>query len=71
MLARYYKGGPNSVLSELRELRNHGLMKEALKNIGEQFKDVKSLGPVSVARFMGITDGEEYDRITRDAFEVF
>jgi len=71
MLARYYKEGPNSVLSELRELRNHGLMKEAFKNIEEQFKDIKSLGPVSVARFMGITDGEEYDRITRDAFEVF
>jgi len=71
MLSRYYKEGPNSVLSELRKLRNHGLMKEAFKNIEEQFKDIKSLGPVSVARFMGITDEEEYDRITRDAFEVF
>jgi len=71
MLARYYKEGPKSVLSELRKLRNHGLMKEAFKNIEEHFKDIKSLGPVSVAKFMGITDQEEYDRITRDAFEVF
>ena len=71
MLARYYKEGPKSVLSELRKLRNHGLMKEALKNLQEHFKDIKSLGPVSIAKFMGITDKEEHDRITRDAFELF
>ena len=70
MLARYYKEGPKSVLSELRRLRKHGLMKEALRNIEEHFKDTKSLGPVSVAKFMGITDEEEHDRITRDAFEL-
>ena len=70
MLARYYKEGPQSVLSELKKLGSHGLMKEALKNIEEQFKDVKSIGPVSVATFMGITDKEEYDRITRDAYEL-
>lgn len=71
MLARYYKEGPKSVLSELMKLRNHGLMKEALKNIQGHFKDVKSLGPVSIAKFMGITDKDEQDRITRDAFELF
>jgi hypothetical protein len=70
MIARYYKEGPQSVLSELKKLGSHGLMKEALKNIEEQFKDVKSIGPVSVATFMGITDKEEYDRITRDAYEL-
>ena len=70
MLARYYKEGPKSVLSELMKLRNHGLMKEALKNIQEHFKDIKSLGPVSIAKFMGITEREEHDRITRDAFEL-
>ena len=46
-------------------------MKEALKNIEEHFKDIKSLGPVSIAKFMGITDKDEQDRITRDAFELF
>jgi len=71
MLARFYKEGPKSVLSELMKLRNHGLMKEALKNIQEHFKDIKSLGPVSIAKFMGIADKEEHDRITRDAFELF
>jgi hypothetical protein len=71
MLARYYKEGPKSVLSELRKLRKHGLMKQALRNIQDHFKDVKSLGPVSIAKFMGISDKEEYDRITRDAFELF
>ncbi len=71
MLARYYKEGPKSVLSELTKLRNHGLMKEALKNIEEHFKDIKSLGPVSVAKFMGITDKDEHGRIARDAFELF
>jgi hypothetical protein len=71
MLARYYKDGPKSVLSELMKLRNHGLMKEALKNIQDHFKDIKSLGTVSIAKFMGITDREENDRITRDAFELF
>jgi hypothetical protein len=70
MLARYYKEGPESVLSELKKLANHGLMKEALRNIEEQFKDVKSMGPVSVATFMGITDKDEYERITRDAYEL-
>ena len=70
MLARYYKEGPQSVLSELNKLGSHGLMKEALRNIEEQFKNVKSIGPVSVATFMGITDKEEYDRITRDAYEL-
>jgi hypothetical protein len=70
MLTRNYKEGPESVLSELKKLRNHGLMKEALRNIEEQFKDVKSVGPVSVATFMGTTDGEEYERITRDAYEL-
>jgi len=71
MLARYYKEGPKSVLSELMRLRNHGLMKEALKNIEEHFKDIKSLGPVSIAKFMGIADKDEQDRIIRDAFELF
>ncbi len=71
MLARYYKEGPESVLSELKKLGNHGLMKEALRNIEEQFKDVKSIGPVSVARSMGTTDREEFERITRDAYELF
>ncbi|NWG02150.1 MAG: hypothetical protein HXY44_04740 [Syntrophaceae bacterium] len=70
MIARYYKEGPQSVLSELKKLGSHGLMKEALRNIEEQFKYVKSIGPVSVATFMGITDKEEYDRITRDAYEL-
>ena len=70
MLARYYKEGPESVLSELRKLGNHGLMREALRNIEDQFKDVKSIGPVSVARFMGLIDKDEYDRITRDAYEL-
>ncbi len=70
MLARYYKEGPESVLAELRKFGNHGLMKEALRNIEDQFKDVKSIGPVSVARFMGIIDKDEYDRITRDAYEL-
>jgi len=70
MLARYYKEGPQSVLSELEKLGSHGLMKEALRNIEEQFKDVKSIGPVSMATFMGITDKEEYDRTTRDAYEL-
>jgi hypothetical protein len=45
-------------------------MKEALRNIEEQFEDVKSIGPVSVATFMGITDEDEYERITRDAHEL-
>jgi len=71
MLARYYKEGPKSVLSELTKLENHGLMKEALRNIQEHFKYIRSLGPVSIAKFMGITDAGEYDRITRDAFELF
>jgi len=70
MLARNYKEGPQSVLSELKKLGSHGLMKDALRNIEEQFKDVKSMGPVSVATFMGIVDKEEYDRITRDAYEL-
>jgi hypothetical protein len=70
MLARHYKEGPESVLSELKKMGSHGLMKEAIKNIEEQFRDVKSIGPVSVSAFMGITDKEEYDRITRDAYEL-
>ncbi len=70
MVARHYKKGPESMLSELAVLRNHRLMKEAVRNIGEQFKDINSFGPVSVAEFMGINDEEEYERITRDAFEV-
>jgi hypothetical protein len=70
MLARYYKEGPESVLSELKKLGNHGLMKESLRYIEEQFKDIKSIGPVSVATFMGITDKEEFDRVTRDAYEL-
>lgn len=45
-------------------------MKEALRDIEDEFKDVKSFGPVSVARFMGITDREEFERITRDAYEL-
>jgi hypothetical protein len=71
MLARYYKEGPRSVLSELKKLKENGLMKQALRNIQDHFKDVKSLGPVSIAKFMGISDKDEHDRITRDAFELF
>lgn len=70
MLARYYKDGPESTLSELKVISRHGLMKDAIKNAEEQFKDVKAIGPASVAEFMGITDEEEYNRIIRDAYEV-
>ena len=44
-------------------------MLEGLGKIKARFNDVNAAGPVWVANFLEIDDGEEKERVKRDAFE--
>jgi hypothetical protein len=45
-------------------------VKEGIEKVTESFKSIESMGPVAVADFLELPDGDERDRIIRDAFEV-
>lgn len=49
---------------------SHGLVKEALKHLGDAFATVDHVGPHAVARFLELDpDDDEYDRVRQDAYQ--
>ena len=70
MLIKEYRDGIDEVINELRSQRNNKLVKEGIEKVTESFQSIESMGPVAVADFLELPDGDERDRIIRDAFEV-
>jgi hypothetical protein len=49
---------------------NHGVVQEALLNMGQKFETIDHWGPTAVANFYEIEDADERLRIKRRTFEV-
>jgi len=66
---RFFPGGIDALVDELRPWKNHGLIREGLTKIAEKFASENHIGPKMVADFEEIADPEERARIQRDSFE--
>ena len=64
-----FPGGVDSIITEFRRIKGHGLVKEALEILAEKFQSPEHAGPVDIVNFLEIDDEEERQRIQRDAFE--
>jgi len=63
----YHRGGPTGVAQEVKPYLSNSLVHEATATIAEKFQSIRSLGPVSAARFLA-TDEEERERLMAHAF---
>jgi len=70
MLLKNYSSGIGAIVSELRQNRHNGLVREGLEAAQESFRSIDSMGPVAVANFLELPDGEEKDIVMRDVFEM-
>ena len=70
ILLKEYPSRIDAVVSELRQFGDNRLVKEGLEAAQESFKSIDSMGPVAIANFLELPDGEEKDIVTRDAFEM-
>jgi len=66
---RFFPGGIDALIHELRPWINHGLIREGLAKIAEKFASEDHVGPKMVADFEEITDSGERARIQRDSYE--
>lgn len=66
---RYYPGGLDALVKDVKPIVSNKLAKEGLGKIKTKFIDINAVGPVGVADFKEIRDKEERDRIQREAFE--
>ena len=64
-----YPVGIDALVEEFRPHVGHGLVKEGLEKIAEQFASEKHVGPKFVADFEEVTDSEEREILERDAYE--
>ena len=64
-----HPGGPERLVEEFRPHAQQGLVMEALEKIARKFETVDHYGPRAVVDFLQIADGEERERVQRDAFE--
>ena len=65
----HHEGGPAAVATLFEPLRNHELVREALRRIRSKFRNARDAGPASVASFLEILDDDERATTMRDAFE--
>ncbi len=64
-----YKGGVKSLVSEFVPYADKELVQIMCQNLEEKFASVRHVGPVDVAAFLGVTDGEEAERVKQDVFQ--
>jgi hypothetical protein len=64
-----YPGGIDALVKEFQPHLCHGLVQEGLAKIAKHFADIRSIGPKFVAIFEEADESEEFERVTRDAFE--
>ncbi|UCF60133.1 MAG: hypothetical protein JSV37_10225 [Anaerolineaceae bacterium] len=68
-VVRYFPGGIDVLVKEIRPYAGYGLVVEGLGKIREAFLSPDHVGPAHVAAFLGTASQDERDRIRRDAFE--
>jgi len=66
---REYAGGIEAVAADFARFGSHGLVREAMTILGEEFRSTAHVGPVSVADFLELPQGEERELMLRDSFE--
>jgi len=64
-----YEGGLEAVAADFAKFGNHGLVREAMKILLEEFESTTHVGPMSVADFLELPVGEDRELMLRDAFE--
>jgi len=64
-----YPGELDELVEEFQRLLDHELVREGLQRLTMCFSSVNSEGPRFVADFMETEDGEERQRLQRDAYE--
>ncbi|MEX2213968.1 MAG: nucleotidyl transferase AbiEii/AbiGii toxin family protein [Phycisphaeraceae bacterium] len=66
---REYQGGIDAVAEDFKKFGTHGLVREAIEILTEEFKDTTYIGPKSVADFLELPEGDEREIMLRDAAE--
>ena len=67
---RYHKGGPKKVAEEVRSFLGESVVAEALEEIRDKFRNVRSEGPFQVAYFLAPEDERLRERIQGEAYAV-
>jgi len=67
---RHYGGGPEKVAEETRAFVNESVIAEALEEIKDKFRNVRSEGPFQVAHFLAPEDERLRERIQGEAYAV-
>jgi hypothetical protein len=67
---RHYRGGPKKVAEEMRGFVDESVVAEALEEIRDKFRNVRSEGPFQVAYFLAPEDERLRDRIQGEAYAV-
>jgi hypothetical protein len=67
---RYYKGGPKKVAEEVRSFLGESVVAEALEEIRDKFRSVRSEGPFQVAYFLAPGDERLRERIQGEAYTI-
>jgi len=64
-----YKGGVRALINEFEPYADKKLVQTMCQKLDEKFASIQHVGPVDVATFLGLTDGEEIERIKQDAYQ--
>ncbi len=64
-----YPDGLDRLVEEFRTYIRSALVREGLEKIAKHFASIENVGPTHVANFQEVTDGEERERLRRDAYE--
>ncbi len=67
---RHYRGGPKKAAEEMRGFVNESVVAEALEEIRDKFRNVRSEGPFQVAYFLAPEDERLRERIQGEAYAV-
>jgi hypothetical protein len=67
---RYYRGGGQAVLDELKPDIRHGLVTKAIAKIREHFESAGHAGPADVAKFLEVTDEDDAAVIRQRVYQT-
>ena len=67
---KHHRGGPKKVAEKMRGFVNESIVAEALEEIREKFRTVRSEGPFQVAYFLAPEDERLQERIQGEAYAV-
>jgi len=67
---RLHEGGPKKVAEEVRSFLGESVVAEALEEIRDKFRSVRSEGPFQVGYFLASGDERLRERIQGEAYAV-